>query len=99
MDPQELLAQREPHVAVERAQRLVEQQDARPVDQRPRHRDPLRLAARELRRVAAPRSCEPTSSSISATRGCAFGIGGALARARREAEPDVVGDVMCGNSA
>ena len=43
-----LLAQ----LQVERAERLVEQQDARAVDQRAGERDPLLLAARELARLA-----------------------------------------------
>ena len=47
-----LLAQLE----VERAERLVEQQHARPVDQRARERDALPLAAGELARAGAPRS-------------------------------------------
>ena len=43
-----LLAQLE----VEGAQRLVEEQDGGPVDERPRERDALRLAARDLGRLA-----------------------------------------------
>ena len=43
-----LLAQ----LQVERAERLVEQQDARAVDDRARERDALALAARELGRLA-----------------------------------------------
>ena len=43
----ELLAQ----LQVERAQRLVEEQHLRPVDERPRERDPLLLAAGELSRL------------------------------------------------
>ena len=39
---------------VERAERLVEQQHARPVDERARQRDPLLLTARELPRLAPP---------------------------------------------
>ena len=38
---------------VEGAQRLVEQEHRRPVDQRPRERDALRLPARDLGRLAA----------------------------------------------
>ena len=38
---------------VERAERLVEQEDARPVDERARQRHALALAARELARAAA----------------------------------------------
>ncbi len=49
-----LLAQLE----VERAERLVEQQHARPVDQRPGERHALALAARELRRPALPEAAE-----------------------------------------
>jgi len=40
-------------LAVERAGRLVEEQDLRVFDDRPRDRDPLTLAARELRALRA----------------------------------------------
>ena len=43
---------------VERAERLVEQEDARVVDERARERDALLLAARELLRLALPRTLE-----------------------------------------
>ena len=60
-----LLAQ----LLVERAERLVEQQELRPLDQAPRQRHPLPLAARELVRLARRRSGSScTSFSISATR-------------------------------
>ena len=49
-----LLAQLE----VERAQRLVQQQHARPVDQRARQRHALALAARQLVRLAAAEAAE-----------------------------------------
>jgi hypothetical protein len=51
-----LLAQ----LQVERAERLVEQQDARSVDDRARERDALALAAGELRRLARRRALEAT---------------------------------------
>src|SRR5207244_4869311 len=43
-------------LVVERTERLVQQEDARAQDERPRKRDPLLLPARELRRpvVLAP---------------------------------------------
>ena len=41
---------------VERTQRLVEQQDARAVDERPGERDPLALSAGKLDRLAIPDS-------------------------------------------
>ena len=44
---------------VERAERLVEQQHARPVDDRPRERDALALPARELRRLPRAEALEP----------------------------------------
>jgi hypothetical protein len=40
------------HLGVERAERLIQQQDARLDCQRAGKRDPLALAARQLRRVA-----------------------------------------------
>ena len=59
----ELLAQ----LQVERAERLVEQQHLRPVDERPRERDPLLLAAGQLARLARRRSSSsPTRRRISA---------------------------------
>ena len=50
-----LLAQ----LQVERAERLVEQQHLRPVDDRAGERDPLALAARELNRLAVAVAVEP----------------------------------------
>ena len=50
-----LLAQ----LQVERAERLVEQQHARMVDERPRERDALLLAARELARLPLLEQAEP----------------------------------------
>ena len=90
----ELLAQLE----VERAERLVEQERLRPVDDRARERDALALAAGELRRACgAPKPSSRTSSSASAAR----------ARAARAAAPSSTRrpystfscTVMCGKSA
>ncbi len=46
-------------LAVERAERLVHQEDARPEDDRPRHGDALLLAAGELARMALLVSLQP----------------------------------------
>ena len=50
----ELLAQ----LQVEGAERLVEEEHLRPVDERPRERDPLLLPAGELARLARPEVLE-----------------------------------------
>ena len=59
-----LLAQLE----VERAERFVEEEDRRPVDDRARQRDPLALAARELHRlaVAETRQADPLEHVVRA---------------------------------
>ena len=89
----QLLAQ----LQVERAQRLVEQQHLRVLDQRPRQRDALLLAARELRAAAArsrPLSC--TSSSISRDPARISALRPPLLA---QAEGDVLEPSRCGNSA
>ena len=89
----QLLAQAQ----VERAERLVEQQRPRAVDERAGERDALLLAAGQLRGLALARawpSC--TSSSASATRALDLGLGDLAAL---EPERDVLLDVRCGNSA
>ena len=48
-----------PELQVERAERLVEQEHLRAVDDRSRERDALALAARELRRLALAVAAEP----------------------------------------
>ena len=53
LDRPDLVAQRDADLGVERRERLVEQQDLRLDRERPRQRDPLLLAARQLVRVAA----------------------------------------------
>ena len=53
LDPLELDLHRPAQLEVERAERLVEQQHLGLVDQRPGQRDPLLLAAGELRRLLA----------------------------------------------
>ena len=67
-----LLAQ----LQVERAERLVEQQHLRPVDDRARERDALALAAGELRGLAVAESGEPHQlehlvDALPAARACA----------------------------
>ena len=62
-----LLAQLE----VERAERLVEEQHPRTVDERARERDPLLLAARELARLALLEPAEPDELERLATRASA----------------------------
>ena len=76
---------------VERAERLVEQQHARPQHERPRERDALLLAARELAGLARARSrVELTSSSASPTRFAPLLLRQLVVL---EAEGDVVGHV------
>ncbi len=53
LEAADLLAQRQPHLGVQRGQRLVEQQDARLEGERAGERDALLLAAGHLVRVAA----------------------------------------------
>ena len=52
VDLRELDLQPLPQLEVEGAERLVEQQHRRPLDERPRDRDALLLTAAELRRHA-----------------------------------------------
>ena len=52
MDAAQLVLQLSTQLQVERAERLVEHQHRRPGGERPGERDPLLLAARELRRPA-----------------------------------------------
>ena len=52
VQPPQPAAQLLPHLGVERAERLVEQQHLRLDGERARERDALPLAARELRRIA-----------------------------------------------
>ncbi len=51
--PRELFLQPQPGQRIQRAKRLIEQQEARLVHQRPRDGNPLRHAARKLRRPGA----------------------------------------------
>ena len=53
---------------VERAERLVEQQQTRPLDQRARQRDALLLAAGELLGLAVGKAASSVVASISSTR-------------------------------
>ena len=58
LDPLELDLHLPAQLEVERAERLVEQQHLRPVDQRPGQGDPLLLPAGELRRAALAEAAE-----------------------------------------
>ncbi len=59
LDAADLLAQLDPHLRVERRERLVEQEDARLDRERPSERDALLHPARELVRVALASMAEP----------------------------------------
>ena len=93
------LAHHVEHVAdqlrVERRRRLVEQHQLRLHRERPRDRDPLLLAAGQLRRVAASLSPSPTRSSSSIASLDAPPSGLFFTRHRRL--DHVLEAVMCGN--
>ena len=75
---------------VERAERLVEEQDPRPVDQRPGERDALALAARQLARLARLVALAGgPSGAPRSTRRAALGFGDL---ADHQAVGDVVAD-------
>ena len=86
-----LLAQ----LLVERRERLVEQQHLGPLDQRAGERDALALAAGELIGLALLEALEPDHRQRALTRGPIS----ASDPADLEAVGDVLGDVMCGNTA
>ena len=75
---------------VERAERLVEEQDAGAVHERPRERDALPLPTRELRRAAALVAGEPDHPEGLADPALPLGPGDL---ADRQAVRDVVADV------
>src|SRR5581483_12253127 len=52
MNVLQALPELDPGLQIERAERLIEQEDLRLIGKRARHRDPLLLAAGELRRIA-----------------------------------------------
>ena len=87
LDPLQLGLHLLAELEVERAERLVEQEHLRAVDDRAGERDPLALAAGELRRLAAAEPAEPHELER---------LGGALRRARRSDafDPQPVGDVL-----
>ena len=59
LDPLQLALHLLAQLQVERAERLVEEQHLRVVDDRAGERDPLALAARELHRLALAEALEP----------------------------------------
>jgi hypothetical protein len=83
----QLLAQAQ----VERAERLVEQQRARAVDERAGERDALLLAAGELARLALAEVAELHELERLAVRACGLLLGDLLAL---EAERDVLLDAQ-----
>ena len=83
---------------VERAERLVEQQQLRPLDQRARQRHALPLAARELVRLAL-RELRPSLHELEDLARRASSISRLRHLVLLEAERDVLLTVMCGNSA
>jgi hypothetical protein len=72
---------------VERAERLVEEQLLRAVDQRAGKGDALALSARELRRAASLVAAELDHGERLLRLGLAFGLGDAF-------DPEAVGDVL-----
>ena len=88
---QELVAHQQPRLLIERAERLVEQDQSRLHHQRARDAHALAHAARELRGIARSRNrTSPTSFSASRTRS-SFSARGK--RGAAQPERDVVGDV------
>ena len=82
---------------VERAERLVQEQDLRPVDERASERDPLALPAGELRRSCVrrtPESCTMRERLVHPSRRSSFGT-----RLTFRPYSTFSPTVMCGNSA
>ena len=96
LDPLQLELHLLAELQVERAERLVEQQHPRVVDDRARERDALLLAAGELRRLAllAAREVDELEHSERALRISPFAI-------PRRSRPNATlsATVMCGKSA
>ena len=98
VQPAQPLPQLLPHLRVERAERLVEQQHLRLRGQRAGQRDALPLAAGELRRIARAEALEPDQLQQLVARARAISAFGDAAHA--QAEADVVErSVMWRNSA
>jgi hypothetical protein len=68
LDFADLVPQGNPHLRIQRRQRLIQQQHPRAGRQRPRQRHPLLLPARQLERIPPPHLGQPDQRSISATR-------------------------------
>ena len=90
-----------PHLRIERAERLVEQQHLRLDRQGARERDALALAAGKLRRQRSARQSSCTSSSSSCTRRADVRLRTAAVAAGRTRRPKATfsNTVMCRNSA
>ena len=91
LDPLQLDLQALAQLQVERAERLVEQQHLRQVDQRPRQRNPLLLAARELGRAPVGLGGEADPLQLGARPAGDLVLGDPLAL---QPEGDVVGDAQ-----
>src|SRR5260370_11133325 len=72
--------------SVERGQRLVEQEQTRPADQRARKRDALLLSSGQLPRIALPQTGQPEQRR---------GLLDALPPLRRRDLAQAVADVLC----
>ncbi len=72
--PLQLVLQARAGESVERAERLVEQEDPRPVDQATGDGDPLRHAARELVRIGILETVQPHQRDVFGDRVPALGL-------------------------
>ncbi len=97
LDPLELDLQLLAQAQVERAERLVEQQRARAVDERAGERDALRLAAGELAGLALGEVAELHELERVARRACVTSSLETFLRSRPNAT--FFSTVRCGNSA
>ena len=93
----ELILHLAPELQIERAQRLIEQQDRGIDDERPRERHALALAARQLMRLAVDHGFETDQAQRLSSRGRAAPRF-ATPRMRRP-KPTLPPTVMCGKSA
>ena len=96
LDPLELELHLLAQLEVERAERLVEQQHLRLVDDRARQRDPLALAAGELERLAVAEAGE--ADHLERRLGAAPPLGRGTRRTRSPYST-FSSTFMCGNSA
>ena len=91
----DLLPQLQPHLGVQRGQRLVEQQHPRLDGQRAGQRDPLLLAAGQLVRVLAGLLGQP--DHVQQLAGPALALGAATSSRIRSPKPTLSSADMFGN--